>query len=119
GKWNGDEVWLQPGLACNGSEQLFIGIDPRSAALEYVRLRLGSLYQPGDRVGDIVHIRRLQSRLAAAEHWNDWKPIEQVDEDGEKLVVRSDHHGRADNNGAGKRVRDRQFALATFSDVER
>jgi hypothetical protein len=80
-------------------------------------LRLGSLDEPNNRLRNILHIGRLQSGQAAAEHRIDWKLAEQPEDGREKRVVRSEHHRRADEKCLDERGLDRQFALAALSDV--
>jgi hypothetical protein len=72
-----------------------------------------------DRLPDIFHIDWLQSHLAVAEHWIDWKPVEELEDGGEKRVIRPKHDRWADQNGIGKGHPNRQFAFATLSDIER
>jgi hypothetical protein len=61
---------------------------------------------------------RLQSRQATAEHRIDWKPAEKPEDGGEKRIIRSEHHRRADEKRIGERRPSRQLALAALSDVQ-
>ena len=70
-----------------------------------------------NRLRNIFHIGRLQSGPAAAEHRIDWKLAKELEDGGEKRVVRSEHHRRADEKCIVERGPDRQFAFAALSDV--
>jgi hypothetical protein len=80
-------------------------------------MRFGSPYDSGDRFRNIFHIGRLQSGAAAAEHRIDWKLAKELEDGGEKRVVRSEHQRRTDVKCIGERGSDRQFAFAALSDV--
>ena len=99
-------------------EQFLVRVVARAAALECGRTRFRPLQRPCDRVRHISHIGRLQSREATAEHRIDWKPAEELEDGGEKRVVWSEHHRRADECCVSKRGPDRQFAFATLADIE-
>ena len=118
---NGKRNWNQDGrkasLARDDSDKFLVRVDARATALEDPRLRLGSLDEPNNRLRNILHIGRLQSGQAAAEHRIDWKLAEQPEDGREKRVVRSEHHRRADEKCLDERGLDRQFALAALSDV--
>jgi hypothetical protein len=120
---NGKRHWNQSGreasLVRNGSEKLLVRINARAAELEDCRMRLGSLHDSSNRFRNIFHIGRLQSGAAAAEHWIDWKLAKELEDGGEKRVVRSEHHRRTDVKRIGERCPDRQFAFAALSDVAR
>src|SRR6266850_3043393 len=94
----------------NGSEKLLVRVDARAAELEDYRMRLGSPHDSSNRFRNIFHIGRLQSGSAAAEHRIDWKLAKE-------LVVRSEHHRRANEKCISERGPDRQFAFAALSDV--
>jgi hypothetical protein len=49
---------------------------------------------------NILHIGRLQSGQAAAEHRIDRKLAKEIEDAGKKRVVRSEHHRRADGEAA-------------------
>ena len=101
----------------NGSEKLLVRVDARAAKLEGYRMRLDSLHDSSNRGGNIFHIGRLQSGSAAAEHRIDWQPAKELKDSGEKRIVRSEHHSRADEECIDERGPDRQFAFAALSDV--
>ncbi len=101
----------------NGSEKLLVRVDARAAELEDYRMRLGSPHDSSNRFRNIFHIGRLQSGSAVAEHRIDWKLAKELEDGGEKRVVRSEHHSRADEKCIGERGPDRQFAFAALSDV--
>ena len=61
----------------------------------------------------------LQSHLAVAEHWIDWKPLEELEDGSEKRIIRPKHDRWADQKGISKDLPNRQFALTALSDVER
>src|SRR4051794_1988156 len=96
---NGKRDWNQSGhksgLVRHDSNKLFVSVDARAAELEDPR-RLGALHDPPNRVPNIFHMDRLQSGHAAAEHRIDGKLTEEIEDDGEKCVVRSEHHRRTD-----------------------
>jgi hypothetical protein len=104
-------------LVCNGSEKLLVRVDSRAAELEDYRMCLGSPHDSSNRLRNILHVGRLQSGPAAAEHRIDWKLAEELEDGSEKRVVRSEHHRRADEKCLGERCPDRQFAFAALSDV--
>jgi hypothetical protein len=81
-------------------------------------MRFRPLQRPCDRLRHIFHIGRLQSRQAAAEHRIDWKSAEELEDGGEKRVIRSEHHRWADEKCIGEHRPNRQFAFATLSDVK-
>jgi len=60
---------------------------------------------------------RLQFGPTAAEHRIDRKLAKELEDLGEKRVVRSEHHSRADEKCISERGADRQFAFAALSDV--
>jgi hypothetical protein len=95
--------------------------DARAAKLEHPRMCLGSPHDSSNCFRNcfrnIFHISRMQSGPAAAEHRIDWKLSEEFNDGGEKRVVRSEHHRRADEKCIDERGSDRQFAFATLSDV--
>src|SRR5215470_18928689 len=76
------------------------------------RMRFRPLQRSCDCLRHIFHIGRLQSRQAPSEHRIDWKSAEELEDGGEKRVVRSEHHSWADEKGVGKRRPNRQFAFA-------
>jgi hypothetical protein len=79
--------------------------------------RLRSLHGPANRLRNILHIARLQSGQATAEHRIDRKLAEELEDGSEKRVVRPEHHRRADEKCVSERGPDRQFAFAALSDV--
>ena len=101
----------------NGSEKFLVRVDARAAELEAYRRRLGSPHDPSNRFRNIFDIDRLQSGPAAAEHRVDWKLAKELEDGGEKRVVRSEHHSRADEKCISERGPDRQLAFAALSDV--
>jgi hypothetical protein len=72
-----------------------------------------------DRLPNIFHVDWLQSHLAVAEHWIDWKPLKELEDGSEKRIIRPKHDRRADQKGIIKGLPNRQFALTALSDVER
>ena len=101
----------------NGSEKLLVRVEARAAELEDCQGCLASPHDSSDRFRNIFHIGRLQSGPAAAEHRIDWKLAKELEDGGEKRVVRSEYHRRADEKCIGERCPDRQFAFAALSDV--
>ena len=89
------DCWLFGSFVRNDSEKFFVRVDATAALIrDCVPSR--SLQRSCDRLGYIFHIDRLQSRQTAAEHRVDWKLAEELEDGGEKSVVRSEHHRRAD-----------------------
>lgn len=86
---------------------------PIADALIRDRIRFRPLY-----FRYIVHIGRLQSRQAAAEHRIDRKLAEELEDRGEKRVIRSEHYRRADECGPGKYGAERPFAFATLANIK-
>ena len=41
-----------------------------------------------DRLPNIFHVDWVQSHLAVAEHWIDWEPVEELEDGGEKRIIR-------------------------------
>ena len=72
-----------------------------------------------DRLPNIFHVDWLQSHLAVAEHWIDWKPLEELEDGSDKCVIRPKHDRWTDQNGISKGLPNRQFALTALSDVDR
>ena len=101
----------------NGSEKLLVRVDARAAELEDCRMRLCLPHDSSNRFRNIFHIGRLQSGPAAAEHRIDRKPAKELEDGGEKCVVRSEHHSRAHKKCIGECGPDRQFTFAALSDV--
>jgi hypothetical protein len=66
---------------------------------------------------NILHIGRLRSGQAAAEHRKDRKLAEEPEDGSEKRIVRSEHRCRADENRITEGGPDRQFAFAALSDI--
>ncbi len=62
---------------------------------------------------------RLQARAPVAEHRIDRQASQKAGEAGEKLVVRAEHHGRAEDGGACEFCPHRRFAFAAAADVAR
>src|SRR5258707_11164178 len=110
-------VGREASVVCNGSEKLLVRVDARAAELEDYRMRLGSPHDSSDRFRNIFYIGRLQSGPAAAEHRIDRNLAKELEDGGEKGVVRSEHHRRADEKCIGESCPDRQFAFAALSDV--
>jgi hypothetical protein len=77
------------------------------------------LHGPANRLRNILHIGRLQSGQAAAEHRIDRKLAKELEDGSEKRVIRSEHHRRADEKRPDERSPDRHFAFAALSDVAR
>src|SRR5947207_9916432 len=101
----------------NGSEKLLVRVDARAAELEDRRMRLCLPHDSGNRIRNIFHISRLQSGPSAAEHRIDRKLAKELEDGGEKRIVRSEHHSRANEKCMGERGPDRQFTFAALSDV--
>jgi hypothetical protein len=80
-------------------------------------MRFRPLQRPCDRLRHIFHIGRLQPRHTTAEHRIDWKLLEVLEDGGEKCVVGSEHHRRADEKCIGERRPNRQFAFAALFDI--
>src|SRR5712692_373509 len=118
GKWDWNQHGFKAGFVCNGSEKFLVRVDARTAALIRDRMRSRPLQRPCDRLRHIFYKDRLQSCQTAAEHRIDWKPAEKLEDSGEKRVIRSEHHRRADNKCIGERRPNRQFAFAALSDVK-
>lgn len=118
---NGKRDWNQQGrkasLVRNRSEKFLVRADAWAAELEDYRMRFGSPHDSSNRVRNIFHIDRLQSGPAAAEHRIDWKLAKELEDGGEKRVVRSEHHCRANEKCIAEGGANRQFAFATLSDV--
>lgn len=100
------------------SEQLLVRGGGRAAELKDRRVGLGSRHDSGNRLRNIFDIGRLQSGPAAAEHRIDRKPAKEREDGAEERVVRSEHHGRADDKCIGEFRADRPFTFAALSDVE-
>src|SRR3979409_1747269 len=96
----------------NGSEKLLVRVDARAAELEDHRSRLASPDDSSNRFRNIFHIGRLQSGSAAAEHRIDWKLAKELEDGGEKRVVRSEHHSRGGEKGIGESGPDSPVELA-------
>src|SRR5713101_1878945 len=103
----------------NGSEKLLVRVDARATELEGYRMRFGSPHDLSNRFRNIFHIGRLQPGSAVAEHRIDWKLAKELEDGSEKRVVRSEHHGRADEKCIAEGGLDRQFAFAALLDVPR
>jgi hypothetical protein len=103
---------LTPSFVRNGSEKFLVRVDARTAALIRDRMPLRPLERTCNRLRrHIFHKGRLQSRQAAAEHRIDWKPAEELEDSGEKRIIRSEHHRRADEKCIGERRSNRQREL--------
>jgi hypothetical protein len=50
-----------------------------------------------DRLPNIFHVDWLQSHLAGAEHWIDREPVEELEDSGEKCIIRPKYDRRADS----------------------
>src|SRR5258707_12972201 len=107
----------EAGLMRNGPEKLLVRVNAWAAEFEDCRVCLGSPHDSSNRFRNIFHIGRLQSGPAAAEHRIDWKLAKELEDDGEKHVVRSEYRRRADEKCIGERCPDRQFTFAALSDV--
>lgn len=103
----------------NGSEQLSVRADARAAELEDCRMPFGSPNKLDNRFRDIFYIDRLQPGQAAAEHRIDWKLPKELEDGGEKRIIRSEHHRRTDEECVAELGPDRRFAFAPHSDVPR
>jgi hypothetical protein len=77
------------------------------------------LQRPRDGFRHVLHVGRLQPRAAAAEQRIDRQPAGEVEDGGEKRVVRSEHHRGADERRARERGTDRDLALAALADIAR
>ena len=119
GERDRNQYGFNAGCARDGSKKFLIRVDARTAAFEHDRAHLRPLQNLCDRLPNIFHVDRLQSHLAVAEHWIDWEPVEELEDGGEKRIIRSKHDRWADQNGIGKGLPNRQFAFATLSDVKR
>jgi len=119
GERDWDQNGLNAGCARDGFKKFLVGVDARATALEHNRARLRPLQHLYDRLPNIFHIDWLQSHLAVAEHWIDWELVEELEDGGEKRVIRPKHDRWADQNGIGKGHSNRQFAFAALSDIER
>src|SRR6266851_9583893 len=117
GKRDRNQSGRKSSLVRNGSKKLLVRVDARAAELEDRRRRLRSLHGPANRLRNILHIGRLQSGQAAAEHRIDRKLAEKPEDGSEKRIVRSEHHCRADEKSIAEGGPDRQFAFAALSDV--
>src|SRR5215467_4379942 len=101
----------------NSSEKFRIRVNARAAELEDCRSRLGSRKKLSNRFRNIFYIDRLQPGQAAAEHRIDWKLAEEFEGDGEKRVIRPEHHRRADQKCIIECRPDCQFTFAALSNV--
>jgi hypothetical protein len=93
--------------------------DARTTALEHNWAGLRPLQHLCDRLPNIFRVDWLQSHLAVTEHWIDWEPVKELEDGGEKAIIRPKHDRRADQNRISKGRPNRQFAFATLSDVRR
>ena len=119
GEWYWNQFGLNAGFVCDNSQEFLVGVDARATALEHNRAGLRSLEHLCDRLSNIFNVDWLQTNLAVAEHWIDWEPVEELEDGGEKRIIRPKHDCRADQNGIGKGLPNRQFAFAALSDIER
>jgi hypothetical protein len=90
-----------------------------AAAFESDGIPLGSLHNPGNCLSHVVHMGRLQFCRPTAEDWISGKPLEELEDDGEKCVIRPKHDCRADQDGTRICRADRQFTLATAANIRR
>jgi hypothetical protein len=90
----------------------------RPSAFECERARKCWMQGHCDSLRYIFNINGLQSRLAAAKHSIDWKPLEELDDSREKRVVRPKHHGRTDKERIDKGRPDCQFAFTALANIE-
>ena len=115
----GTSMGLMPAALRDGSKKFLISVHARATALEHNRAGLRPLQHLCDRLPNIFHVDWLQSHLAVAEHWIDWEPVEELEDGGEKRIIRPKHDRWADQNGIGEGRPNRQFAFATHSNVKR
>ena len=108
---SGERDWkqyaLNAGCTRDGSKKFLVGVDARATARERNRLGLRPLQHLCDRLPNIFHVDWLQSHLAGAEHWIDREPVEELEDSGQKCIIRPKHDRRADENGIGKGVPNR------------
>src|SRR6516164_4079883 len=119
GERDTNQYRLNAGCACNRFENFLVGVDARATELENKWAGLRLLQQLRDRVPYIFDIDWLQSHLAVAEHWIDWEPLQELEDGGEKRIIRPKHNRWADQNRISKGLPNRQFAFAALSDIER
>ena len=108
-----------PAALATALRNFLVGIDARATELEHKRGSLLLLQYLCGRLANIFHVDWLQSHLAVAKHWIDWEPVEELEDGGEKRIIRPKHDRWADQNGIGKGLPNRQFAFAALSDIER
>ena len=118
GKWHWNQYAPKTSFARNDSKDFLVRVDARTAALIGDRTRFRPLKHSGDRFRYIFHIGWLQPRQPAAEHWVDWKPAKELEDDAKKCVIGSEHHRRTNEGGVGKRGTGRQFAFTPLTDIE-
>jgi hypothetical protein len=98
---SGERDWKQYGLnaGCtrDGSKKFLVGVDARATALERNRVSLRPLQHLCDRLPNIFHVDWLQSHLAGAEHWIDREQVEELEDSGEKCIIRPKYDRRADS----------------------
>src|SRR5262244_1148164 len=95
GEWNWDQCALEAGLTSNDSEKFLVRVDARTAAFERDGPRLRPAQGAYDPASHVFHVRGLQSGEATAEQGIDRKSAQEFEDGGEKRVVRSEHHGGA------------------------
>ena len=101
----------------NSSEKFRIRVDARAAEFKDCFMRLGSPDKLSNRFRNIFYIDRLQFGQAAAEHWIDWKLAEELEDGGEKRVIRCEYHRRANQKRIIECRPDCQFTFAALSNV--
>src|SRR5215831_5647041 len=72
-----------------------------------------------DRRRHVVHVDRLEPRLAVAEYRIGWHGPQQPENCRKKCIIRREHYCWADNDCAGKCGLHGRFTLAAAADIER
>jgi len=117
GKWDWNQQGREASLERNSSQKFRVRVDARAAELEDCRRRLGSPKKLSNRFRNIFYIDWLQPGQAAAEHWIDWKLAEELEDGGEKRVIRCEYHRRANQKRIIECRPDCQFTFAALSNV--
>jgi len=119
GKWDWNQPGFEASLASDASYKVSVGVNLRAAAFESNRIPLRSLHKPGNCLSHVVHMGRLQFCRPTAEDWISGKPLEELEDDGEKSVIRPKHDCRTDQDCTRICRTDRQFTLATAANIRR
>src|SRR5262249_56809533 len=107
----------QPGDLRNGAQQLPLGVAPWTS---YFVDRIRFLVLPQnlcDLRRHVVHVDRLEPRLAVAEYRIGWHGPQQPENCRKKCIVRRKHYCRADNDCAGKCGLYGRFTLAAAANI--